>query len=528
MALALLKHEDDALVVATQNKQALLNAAYMPGKLLPTGWLCDNPIDAEEFAQHLQALLSIEKGSMWWLGDLLNRFEGQHGQKYAAALPTAKRDYMRCANAKWVASAYQFSLRNENLTWSHHRILAPLDEDMRALWMQRCEAEGWSVNQLRQQLQDNGITKTLKAEAPPLRALEGETVPTETEPPRCLTEFFREPKTALEAETEPTPATDFDLSSASYPSRRTDREALEAIQRASSAFLIDGTLMPPVLIDGYLYVASLGIEANERTGESKILAFEVMERVWWDKQMVLSRGIGLEEWKRQVSAGERKAHEIKSLCLPTKHTQPPMEYVFTGERVLFWCLKEAEEPGKPAEKRSDPVQVGASSAQVGATNGAIHATNDATAKDWRSVVIGALMEAKAALERAYEATPTVERQTLPVANYVGAAGNVAGWVGEWMKALQADEDEVEPDEEDEEPVTLEDWNEEPKRLPLEEQLFHGGFYGTTAMRCLDQADRILRVDRCEDVAVLKDALHNNLQKAVRQRLEAKIRRLEKG
>src|SRR5690606_4701335 len=53
---------------------------------------------------------------------------------------------------KWVANAVKFSLRKENLTWSHHIEIASLEPEEQAAWLNRAEVERWSVRRLREEI----------------------------------------------------------------------------------------------------------------------------------------------------------------------------------------------------------------------------------------------------------------------------------------------------------------------------------------------------------------------------------------
>ena len=52
----------------------------------------------------------------------------------------------------WVASRFDLSLRNDQLTWSHHVLLAPLDADAQREWLKRANEERLSVADLRLEL----------------------------------------------------------------------------------------------------------------------------------------------------------------------------------------------------------------------------------------------------------------------------------------------------------------------------------------------------------------------------------------
>lgn len=84
----------------------------------------------------------------WRLGDLASQVQTTYGNgdmpKYAARVRLA---YKTLLDYERVAQAYGFSLRNENLSWWHHREVAPLPN--RLEWLRRAEENNWTVEQLR-------------------------------------------------------------------------------------------------------------------------------------------------------------------------------------------------------------------------------------------------------------------------------------------------------------------------------------------------------------------------------------------
>ena len=110
--------------------------------------------------QHLgETLTRMEGGLLWWLGDWLNYGERSYGEKYAQALDATDYSYQTLANAKWVASRFEFSPRGENsrrrinLTWSHHREVARMEPADQDYWLDLAEKNHWTKAQLRTAIQ---------------------------------------------------------------------------------------------------------------------------------------------------------------------------------------------------------------------------------------------------------------------------------------------------------------------------------------------------------------------------------------
>lgn len=393
-------------------KNALLAAAYMPGRLLPTGWLCDNPVLAEDYERYLKALLAIEQGANWWLGDLLLRFAGAHGEKYKAALPRTRREEKRCADAKWVAKEFPFSVRSEKLTWTHHRVLAGIEgEDMRLLWMQRSEAENWSVNTLRQQLQKNGITKALNSEAPDLRAPDRDELDEEDldAPPAMLRDFMAgQQEDTREEETEDAPVIPVDA------------DLMERLTKAYSAHRIgQGKIEPPILIDGKLYTVTgmfSGGDGAQGVTREEVHAYPLLGERWY-----------------QGEIREKAFQEDEFSYVGLKVTDGRETFVIVGPETRFVL---SSRPGYSAEKCSEPEDVSKSGPQIGTSEAHTEdagisrtgvlatirhddtafqeALEASLARDWRERALSRLEDVAHAVEAVEEVLPEEELERCAV------------------------------------------------------------------------------------------------------------------
>ncbi len=86
----------------------------------------------------------------WAKGDWLNSPEGdiEEGIKILD-ISTPQIGY----NLAAVSKAFETSLRNEKLTWSHHRFsMAADDRKERIAWLDKAERNGWSAQELRRQI----------------------------------------------------------------------------------------------------------------------------------------------------------------------------------------------------------------------------------------------------------------------------------------------------------------------------------------------------------------------------------------
>jgi len=106
------------------------------------------------------ALTETNEAIQLILGDALNWGEETYGQEcyqYLEQLGYVDGTY---ANWKWVAKHVERSLRNENLTFSHHVDVALEEPERQEKWLNKAEEEGWSARQLRKEIIKDNIPKT--------------------------------------------------------------------------------------------------------------------------------------------------------------------------------------------------------------------------------------------------------------------------------------------------------------------------------------------------------------------------------
>src|SRR6266568_3461331 len=94
---------------------------------------------------------SVESSKHWWIGDLLNCVEAKYGDKYKEFTEQLGFEYQTLADDKWIAGSIEFSLRKENLSFGHHRIVASYTPQEQAILLQKAEELGLSIAQLRRQ-----------------------------------------------------------------------------------------------------------------------------------------------------------------------------------------------------------------------------------------------------------------------------------------------------------------------------------------------------------------------------------------
>lgn len=114
-------------------------------RLQPAGLTVIGKPTIEEYTEAFKRLELVEGAIHWWYGDLALSYEKEYGllTELAELSPFIPETIQ---NDKWVASRYETSSRDEVLTFTHHRIAAPLADRLK--WLKRAEENGWSTRKL--------------------------------------------------------------------------------------------------------------------------------------------------------------------------------------------------------------------------------------------------------------------------------------------------------------------------------------------------------------------------------------------
>jgi hypothetical protein len=111
----------------------------------------------EEWERIGGTLQSFYRANKFWIGDWLNFGERKYGETFSQAIEETDFEYHTLQNYKWVANKIEMSLRKDNLSFSHHNLVAGMESKEQKKWLDKAEKEGWDVRTLKEQIK--GVTE---------------------------------------------------------------------------------------------------------------------------------------------------------------------------------------------------------------------------------------------------------------------------------------------------------------------------------------------------------------------------------
>jgi hypothetical protein len=115
-------------------------------------WTGDENMEYHDWVVEGRRIGAMGRGSPWWVGDWVLYGTARWGERYSEAVKITGYDIKSLRNMRYVASRFSMSLRRDVLSWSHHALLAALDEGDQLDWLDRAVADKLSVDDLRIEL----------------------------------------------------------------------------------------------------------------------------------------------------------------------------------------------------------------------------------------------------------------------------------------------------------------------------------------------------------------------------------------
>jgi hypothetical protein len=108
----------------------------------------------EQFLSIAAYLSTVHDATKWWLADLVLEAEARFGELAYQIAAATGRSERTLGNWVWVASRVPRSRRREDLTFSHHVLVAPLGPEEQISYLDRAEAEEWSSRKLKAAIEE--------------------------------------------------------------------------------------------------------------------------------------------------------------------------------------------------------------------------------------------------------------------------------------------------------------------------------------------------------------------------------------
>lgn len=117
--------------------------------LSPCGARFNQSLDKADWKALWPNLRGWTSSLHWLLGDWLNFGKKTYGEKYALALDQTEVEYQLLRDCAWVCAAVPLASREESLSWTHHREVAPLAPRDQKRFLKLATEDRWTVSQLR-------------------------------------------------------------------------------------------------------------------------------------------------------------------------------------------------------------------------------------------------------------------------------------------------------------------------------------------------------------------------------------------
>lgn len=123
---------------------------YKQIELNANGIFVPESVGQDALEELLKMLLTVNDRIQLWIGDLLNCIHIRYGKTYEHFSQELGIDANLLYDYKWVASRIEFSVRTENLTFSHYRLLASKDDEAIKYWIGVASDNNLSVRGLKE------------------------------------------------------------------------------------------------------------------------------------------------------------------------------------------------------------------------------------------------------------------------------------------------------------------------------------------------------------------------------------------
>jgi hypothetical protein len=131
--------------------------------------ILDPTLSFERFESLIAAAGGLGDAARWILGDLVLFSEARYGERHAQAIEASRLSERQLNRYRWVCERVARSRRRENLPFSYHEEVAPLEPATQEKLLALAEDERWSREQLREAVRDVRASNGTPPKTPPAR-----------------------------------------------------------------------------------------------------------------------------------------------------------------------------------------------------------------------------------------------------------------------------------------------------------------------------------------------------------------------
>jgi hypothetical protein len=137
-----------------------LIATHGPFQMTKIGIVVEEGVDPsfDEWSAATEWAQKTEKASTWWVGDLIEFGEHRFGEKYSQVLDATGYAKQTLQGMSYVSRQIAPSRRRKDLSFALHREVAPLPPAEQDEWLDRCENDNLTREQLRAQIRASKAT----------------------------------------------------------------------------------------------------------------------------------------------------------------------------------------------------------------------------------------------------------------------------------------------------------------------------------------------------------------------------------
>lgn len=140
-------------------------------RLSPVGLVAPDDVTGDEYQQIGEVLLTLDSRLQWLIGDwVVYGDQWEYGETYKTLAEQFGYEVATLHNYASVCRRVHFSLRNENLTYGHHNVVAAMTPEEQQYWLNLAsigdKGQRWSIKRLTEAIKGAGQEQTRVSKIP--------------------------------------------------------------------------------------------------------------------------------------------------------------------------------------------------------------------------------------------------------------------------------------------------------------------------------------------------------------------------